>query len=473
MTRINGFILLLLLNNCWQVCLAQGVSPRLSDAWSSFTKDPQLQYAISSLVVLDARTGETVFARNPDVGMAPASTLKTITSITSLSLLGPAYRYRTRLGYTGTIGADGVLAGDLIIRGNGDPTLGSWRWPGTTGPAVLNDWVTAIKKAGIRRIKGRVIGDESRMGTQTIPGGWQWDDIGNYYGAGSGALNWRENQFDILLAPSRVGGPVQMTGTRPAMDYLEFVNELQTGAPGTGDMAYVYLPPYRTLGYLRGTYAIDKRERSISAAIPDPAFECAYRLAGALEANAIPVSGEATTSRRLRLKDISVPGITAGIADFDSPPLSEIIKEFNHESINLYGESLAKTLAIESGKRGSTEAGMQVIRDFWAGKGIDSASLMIYDGSGLSPANRVTALTMARILQKARSEPWFAAFYESLPVQNGLHMKSGSIRGVRGYAGYHIAADGRQYVFAIFVNNFDGSSSAIRRKMWLVLDSLK
>src|SRR5690606_41479800 len=129
----------------------------------------------------------------------------------------------------------GARPGDLIGRGSRDPSLGPSRWPTTPKKAVLENWADAVKKAGIRRVEGRIIGDQSRMGTQSVPGGWQWDDIGNYYGAGSRALNWRENQLDIFLRPTQVGGPVQRIGTRPEMDYLDFVNELTTGPAGTGD----------------------------------------------------------------------------------------------------------------------------------------------------------------------------------------------------------------------------------------------
>lgn len=446
---------------------------QLAGAFSRFRQDEQMKYGIAALCVLDGQTGEVIFIRNGDVGMAPASTLKTITSATAFSLLGPDYRYHTAVEYTGQLGADGVLHGDIVIRGSGDPTLGSWRWPETGEAGVLERWVAAVKEAGIRRIEGRIVGDERRMSSQTLPGGWQWDDIGNYYGAGGSALNWRENQFDVLLEPSSVGGPVRIRGTRPEMDYLEFVNELQTGPAGSGDQAYVYLPPYREVAYLRGTYAIDERERSVSAAVPDPAFECAYRFRQALEAARVPVSGEATTSRRLTLKGVSQPRAAGTITGFSSPSLRQIIAEFNDKSINLYGESLIKTLAVEGGGRGSTEAGVQVVRNFWSEKGIDSASLNICDGSGLSPANRVTVSAMSRILLQARGAAWFGDFYNSLPVHNGMHMKSGSIRGVRGYAGYHTASNGRQYVFAFIVNNYNGSSSAIRRKMWSVLDLLK
>src|SRR3546814_594962 len=193
------------------------------------------------------------------------------------------------MGYTGRIDNAGVLQGDLLIVGSGDPTLGSWRWEETGEVQVLTDCIRNLKEAGIKKILGRVIGDQRRMGTQTIPDGWQWNDIGNYYGAGSAALNWRENQFDILLQPSEVGGPVGVGGTKPEMGYLQFINELHTGAAGTGDQAYVYLPPYSKVAYLRGTYAIDKRERSISGAVPDPAFETAFRFREAIVAAGILV----------------------------------------------------------------------------------------------------------------------------------------------------------------------------------------
>ncbi|HYH55356.1 MAG TPA: D-alanyl-D-alanine carboxypeptidase/D-alanyl-D-alanine-endopeptidase, partial [Anseongella sp.] len=366
-----------------------------------------------------------------------------------------------------------VLQGDIVIRGTGDPTLGSRRWKDTEEAAVLQSWVSAVKRQGITRVEGRIIGDQGLMGSQTIPGGWQWDDIGNYYGAGASALNWRENQFDILLQPSSVGGPVRITGTRPGMDYLEFVNELQTGAPGTGDKAYVYLPPYREVAYLRGTYAIDERERSVSAAVPDPAFECAYRFREALLKENIPVSAEATTSRRLELQGKALQGLAGTIMVSSSPPLDKIIYWFNQKSVNLYGESLLKTLALEAGKPGSTDAGVGVVRDFWAKRGIDTNSLAIADGSGLSPSNRVTASAMARVLLEARTQAWFGSFYSSLPEQNGLRMKSGFIQGVRAYAGYHTGSDGVPYVFVFIINNFNGSPSEVRLKMWRVLDALK
>ena len=122
---------------------------------------------------------------------------------------------------------------------------------------------------------------------------------------------------------------------------------------------------------------------------------------------------------------------------------------------------------------GSTEKGIELVRDFWKSKGIDKGALQIVDGSGLSPQNRVTTDAMVKALQFARKRPWYNAFYQSIPEFNGMKMKSGSIGGARAYAGYHTAKDGKQYSFAIIVNNYEGSSGEVVKKLYKVLDVLK
>ncbi|MDQ7949239.1 MAG: D-alanyl-D-alanine carboxypeptidase, partial [Pedobacter sp.] len=179
---------------------AQYPIAKLEQAYQNLVNDDQAKYAMTSLCVMDAQTGKIIFAKNENIGLATASTLKTITSATAFSVLGKDFRYQTILAYSGKI-VNGTLQGDLIIVGNGDPTLASWRYEQTKEKVVLNQWVTAIKAAGIKKIDGAVIGDDSLWGTQTMPEGWIWQDMGNYYGAGNSALSWRENQFDVHLKP--------------------------------------------------------------------------------------------------------------------------------------------------------------------------------------------------------------------------------------------------------------------------------
>ncbi|RZK49892.1 MAG: D-alanyl-D-alanine carboxypeptidase/D-alanyl-D-alanine-endopeptidase [Pedobacter sp.] len=445
---------------------------RLKTAFENFEKDPQSHYGIQSICVLDAQTGKVLYAKNENIGLATASTLKTITSATALSLLGKDYRYQTQLTYTGTIDAQGVLHGDLIIEGGGDPSLGSWRFASTKEEIILQKMVAAIKQVGIRKIKGRIIGDDTLFGTQSLPSGWIWQDIGNYYGAGSGALNWRENQFDVKLKPgAQVGSPVQVLGTHPKMPYLSISNELTTGLAGSGDNAYGYLGPFAQTAYLRGTWGIGINKAAISLSSPEPAYDIAFRLKDSLESLAFGEAMMVETARRLAIANITLPQSRKIITTIESPKMSELVYWFNQKSINLYGEQMVKTIAYESGKKATTENGVKAIIDFWAAKGIDSKALKMIDGSGLSPANRVTTLAMASILFQVQKESWFPIFYESLPLYNGMKIKSGNINSVTAYAGYHTAKNGQKYVVVINTNNYNGSG--ISQKLFQVLNILK
>lgn len=461
------FLLLFSLNG-----FAQNTVAKLEQAYSNLMNDDQAKYAIASLCVLDAQTGKVIFAKNENIGLATASTLKTITSATAFSVLGKDFRYQTTLAYTGKITADGILQGDLVIIGSGDPTLGSWRYAQSKENVVLNQWVGAIRNAGIKKIEGSVIGDDSLFGTQSMPEGWIWQDMGNYYGAGTSALAWRENQFDVHLKPGTApGNDVKVLETVPAMPYLNIVNELKTGVNGSGDNAYAFLPPYSYTAYLRGTWGMGISKAGISLALPDPAFEAAYRLQDTLLRLNIQSTKEATTARRLALENKSVAPIAQKLATLSSPDLSEIVYWFNKKSINLYGEQLLKTMAWKLGKTPSTKNGAASVINFWAAKGIDKNALNILDGSGLSPGTRVTTAAMASILFQAQKEDWFPAYYNSLPEYNGMKIKSGTINDVSAYAGYYTDKNGNKYIAVININNYNGSG--ISKKLFKVLDALK
>jgi D-alanyl-D-alanine carboxypeptidase/D-alanyl-D-alanine-endopeptidase (penicillin-binding protein 4) len=451
---------------------AQDLQSKLSAAFNRLQADSQCRYASLSLTVLDAKTGEQVFAASPNMGLATASTLKTITSITAFNVLGADFRYQTQLGYNGEIAADGTLNGDIIIKGSGDPTLGSWRYEQTKEAHVLALMVDALKTAGIKKINGRVIGDDSIFGTQSIPEGWIWQDIGNYYGAGTSGLCWRENQFDIKLRTGAVGNPIGVSYTVPNVSYLTFKSELVNGPAGSGDNAYAFLPVGSKVMYLRGSYAIDKDKKSISAAIPDAAYDAALRLSDTLKKLGIAVGYDPESVATLTVKGLKAPLITKNLAAIPSPPLSRIIYWLNQKSINLYAEQLLKTIAWKQGRKPTTTNGVEEVQKFWQARGIDASSMNIYDGSGLSPGDRVSTNTMARILQSAKKESWFPDLYESLPVYNDMKMKSGSINSVLCYAGYQ-THNGRELCFSIMVNNFSGSSRGIKEKMFRVLDVLK
>jgi len=451
---------------------AQTLQSRLQTAFNRLQADSQCKYASISLTVLDAKTGEAVFTANPNMGLATASTLKTITSITAFNILGKDFQYQTQFGYSGSISADGTLNGDLIIKGAGDPTLGSWRYAGHHENDILVQLVAAIQKAGIKKINGHVVGDDSVFGTQSVPNGWIWMDVGNYYGAGTSGLCWRENQFDVKLKTGPVNTPISVLRTVPNTPYLNYKSELLNAPSGTGDDAYAYLPVGTKLMFLRGTYAQDQEKKSISVAVPDPAYDAAYRLTDTLKRLGLVITGDPESVLTLNASNQPIPAVSTNLTVVASPQLSKIVYWLNQKSINLYAEQLLKTIAWKSGKQPSTDNGVEVEQNFWKARGIDPNSLNIVDGSGLSPGDRVTTMTMATILKSAKGTDWYPDFYESLPVYNNMKMKSGSILNVLTYAGYQ-THNGRELCFSIMVNNFNGSSRGIKEKMFRVLDELK
>lgn len=452
---------------------AQSLKQKIENAYRTFESDPQMKFGSSSLSVLNAETGVVIYSANGNTGLASASTLKTITSATAYHILGKDFTWETTLGYSGSISANGTLNGDIIITGGGDPALGSDRYDQSRSELVLKKWADALTRAGIKNISGQIIADDRLFGTETMPGGWTWQDMGNYYGAGPSSLTWRENQFDMHFKPGRVGEPAELLRTDPEMSYLKIINEVKTGAPGTGDNVYAYSAPFSTVIYLRGTYGVDL-EKVISASVPDPAFDLAYRLQNELRQMDIQVEKGAVTTRLLAANMKALLPQTQIITIHTSPALHEIVYWFNQKSINLFGEHLVKTIAWKEGKEITISQGTSLVKDFWNRKiGIDPAAMNIYDGSGLSPANRITTLAMAQVLQSIKKESWFDSYYDSFPQYNNMKMKSGTISDVIAYTGYHTSTSGTPMVFSFIINNYNGSSSVIRQKMFRVLNSLK
>ena len=191
-------ILFLFLVTCSSQAFAQKINQVFNTAFKSFASDSTFTHATISLYVINTTKGDTVTEVNPEIGVAPASCQKVITATTAFALLGHDYTYKTTLGYTGKI-VNGVLNGNLILKGSGDPTLGSWRYSTANEESVIADFKNAVSRAGIHGITGHVFADESLWQSEATPDGWNWQDIGNYYGAGARALNWRENQYDLYL----------------------------------------------------------------------------------------------------------------------------------------------------------------------------------------------------------------------------------------------------------------------------------
>ncbi len=446
------------------LCSGQSITARLSKALQILESDSQLKHAITGFCVADAKTGKLIFQRNSQVGLAPASTQKIFTSVAFFEIAGSSYRYTTEFGYAGTL-QNQQPDGGLYCLGSGDPSLGSWRYPTTRPDFIFNNLADSIRKAGIRSpgLSMKII--EAPFDPLPVPGGWIMDDVGNYYGAGTWSVNWKENQYDIELASDlSVGTPVTVKRNQ-ALAYTKesFENYLVSGEKGSGDNAYIYLPTDRQPYLLKGTIPSGERSFVISGAVtsgPEYLLSDWYSF---LEKKGITLQAVPT----------EMSGEKLPLYKYQSPAFDTLNYYFLRKSINLYGEAFLKTLGLIKKGMGSTEKGLEVLQEFYQSKGFDTDALNLLDGSGLSPQNRVTVAEQVKLLLYARSRPWFMSFYHALPEYNGMKMKSGSIGGARAFAGYHRAAGGQEYVFSIIVNNFQGSAGQVVKKIYSLLDVLK
>ncbi|MDB5206230.1 MAG: dacB [Flavisolibacter sp.] len=451
---------------------AQTISTKLTTAFTAFENDSQLKSAITSLYVVDAATGTVLFERNAAMGLAPASTQKIITSATAYEVLGKDFRYKTEFSYSANFKTD-KQGGNVFIKASGDPTLGSWRWKYTSEDSVLKRVTTAMAKTGVKNYAGFVLNAKGWEG-ETIPGGWMWDDIGNYYGAGADALNWRENQYDLIMRSGKnIGDPVSIVGTRPTIYNYSFISNVTSAAKGSGDNSYIYFPITSSSAVVRGTIPVNEERFTISGAMPSARDQFLATLADTLSGRRITGKNAHVTVDKF--SKIKTPDSTLVFHTEISPPLDSISYWFLKRSINLYGEALAKTIAWKGGKTATTENGVNIMRNFWKIKniGIDGTELNIEDGSGLSPLNRVTTHALVSILRYAKKQPWFESYLNGFPEFNGMKLKSGTISGVKSFCGYHTAKDGVSYIVSFIVNNYNGASSSLVQKMYKVLDVLK
>lgn len=428
-----------------------------------FNSDEQLKFASTGLYVIDAATGEPVFDQNATTGMATASTLKVITAATAFDILGKDYTYKTSFGI--------VASGNgksLYIQASGDPTLGSWRWDETKEAVILSKLKEAIKATGIKQFESVIISSKGWAADDGIPGRWIWEDIGQYYGAGSQGFNWRENQFDLIAQSGpAIGDPVTILKTVPYLYDYKIISQAKAAGKETGDESSLYYPSKgEAYSILKGTIPAGKDAFTISGSIYDPSRQFAKTLINEIKGIA------SVKNNRIELTAGSLPN-AAIFYTHTSPSLSKIIYWFLRKSINLYGEALLRTVALKAKGEATTEKGIEALQAHWKDKGIDPEELHLYDGSGLSPQNRITPHAEVMVLKYAKDRNWYKEFYDGLPLYNDMKMKSGTINRVKGYTGYQKSKDGKEYIFSMLINNYNGSQYSLIRQMYKVLDNLK
>jgi D-alanyl-D-alanine carboxypeptidase/D-alanyl-D-alanine-endopeptidase (penicillin-binding protein 4) len=444
---------------------------------------PYMRGASFSLVVKDVQEGRTVYCYDTDRLQSPASVLKTVATATALEILGEDYRYPTTLEYDGIL-ENGTLEGNLYIKGSGDPSLGSSHFaPGQN--KFLSTWIAALQKAGIEHITGSVISDESIFDTEGVSIKWLREDMGNYYAPGSYGISIFDNMYKLSLQTGAAGTRPVLKGTEPDIPFIRFKNYLKA-APVSSDSAYIIGAPLDDVRYLYGVLPANREAYVLKGDIPDPALYLARYLTDQLQQKGIRVDGSPSCYRIEVEENRWKKGERKEIVTTYSPTLREIASVCNHVSHNLYADALVKTVGLQYKPRrnemiSSFGRGVQVVKEYWEKKGLDVFPLRMNDGSGLAPADKVSAGFMGELLVYMATESAVSdAFIASLPqagiegsvrnflkgskLQGKAHLKSGGITGVRSYAGY-ITKDGKTYAVAVFSNNYSCPMSRMTRAL--------
>lgn len=420
-----------------------------------------------SVLVQNLRTGEVIDSYRPNHMVPPASVMKLLTTGMALEMLGKDYRFPTVLEYSGTI-ENGTLSGNLYIHGSCDPSLG---WEGKT--AFLSRWVNAVKQAGIKRINGAVIADMTMLDGDAQNPGWLCEDVGNYYAPGIFGLNYYGNTMRITLQSAEPGSVAKVIATAPKMEEVCFINHIRCDKISY-DGAFVSGLPYSRERYLSGSVPSNLGSFTIKGDLPNPGLLLARHFTSSLRESGVPVSKEAAYEADY---NPLTPPRTALYTHY-SEPLSEIIKETNVNSNNLYAEALFRYFGTKYSLPGSVHNSQDFLRDYWRRRGVAVQNAIIKDGCGLAPQDAVSAKAFVQLLtimsRSANKEAWIA----SLPIsgQTGtlktlcaktaldgrIHAKSGTISGTKNFAGYIDMPNGDTWVFAILISSAPGKARNIQ-----------
>ena len=455
-----------------------------------------LKGAVVGVMVQDM-SGHVVAQREAGRRMVPASNLKLITTGTALHALGPDFRFETGIGYTGEVDADGTLHGDVYIVGGGDPTIGVADTVAVKPDALFWRWKSLLKDAGISRIDGRIIGDGRAFEGHLENQSWSYDDTGTYYGAGCNALSFYENAIDYVVSAGVEGEPVKVVQRYPDTPWMHFGNLTLTGPKGTGNSLYLYTTDLAPYSEMRGTFAVDRKQKIEHFANKYGALTCAYYFWQNLRSTGWAVSGGYADIDRggyVRGRDF-VPTDKAGtpkmVGTSESPVLSRIVRQTNVLSDNFYAEAIFRQMGEKASGIAVYDscrvAVADVLEDLVPG-GLDG--LRLEDGSGLSRLNTVSPAFLASFLRSMTRSRGFDAFLASLPKPGEgtlasllpklpadkkarVRVKSGSMDGVLCYSGYILDESGNpKFVFSLMVNGATAKTAVLRDTLGSLIEGL-
>jgi D-alanyl-D-alanine carboxypeptidase/D-alanyl-D-alanine-endopeptidase (penicillin-binding protein 4) len=430
----------------------------------SLVEVPEFRSANWGLLVVDPERGDTLYARNADKLFMPASNMKLLTGTTALAQLGPDFRWATTLLARGRV-RNGTLAGDLVVRGNGDPTVSDHMHPDSAlGP--LRAFADSLRAHGITRVRGRVVAAPSPFTDAPLGFGWAWDDLDEPYSAGVDALYFNEGFTQIVVyGGARPGAKVRAV-TRPASTYPRLIVRATTVSP-VDPADTITAKPRIIVGQdsshtgvlVSGTIAAGD-SAVVEIAFRDQTAAYVAALTEALRAGGITISGSRTDTTA------ALDSLVTQL----SPPLRDVFPFFEKPSQNQIGEILFKTLALVKTGVGTADSARRVVSRQLLEWGAEPDGFAVRDGSGLSRHDYVTPRTIIHVLDAARRLPDFKVLYDALPVggvdgtiqnrmkgtpaEGNVHAKTGTLDKARSLSGYVTTADGRMLLFSALCNNY-------------------
>lgn len=445
---------------------------------SSLSELSGFENASIGFCVMDM-SGNEITSINKATTLTPASTLKVLTTATALEVLGDKYEYPT------TLGININNPHQLIIRGYGDPTLGS-EHIGRGADDFLKDWCYQIKKQFNSNQPIDILIADNYFGYKGVSSKWLKEDLGNYFAAGAYGVSVYDNLYRLYFNTIDTESAPEIIKTLPNMTDLIFLNTLKVNNNGE-DNGYINGEIFSNYRTLVGDIPAKRSSFSIKGDIPDPGLMLGRILASKLQAEGYSIGKIETTRSQYYQEMYNHPEATAPdehiFYTYYSPPLKDIVRIVNEKSNNHYSEHLIRTIGRRAGNKDiytdALSEGISQTSLFWESKGISSGSLRMYDGCGLAPSDGISAQMLCDVLVYMKQQSRYSkSFVESLPkagkegtVRNVLKgtrlegkvmMKSGSIANVQCFAGYYIDGD-KQYAFSVMINNYNAPRKQVVR----------
>ena len=453
----------------------------LRDELNTLFSSPSAGNAIWGVLVRSADRDESLYGLNERTLLIPASVQKIITLAAASQALGWDYRYDTQLLTVAPL-EDGRLAGDIVVRGSGDPTLGV---RGGRDEDVFAHWAEQLREAGINEITGRLVGDDGDWDqghagrSSGLGAGWSWNDLPFGFATPGGALQYRENVAQIRLLPGRVVDTPALSAVVHPASGLELVNRVTTGPPNSELRLRLSRFPGQVALGLDGSIPLGSATLHRMVSVDNPTLFFVRSLSDALIQHGISVGGDAIDADDVGTDahPSEVPELRV-LLSHRSVPLSELSIDMMKRSRNLSAETLFRTVGTQNGD-GSDVANQTAVTAILEDWSIDPDHFKVADGSGLSRYNLLTAEALVAVLEQTYSDPIAHALFEAtLPIAaddgtlerrmrgtaaaRNARAKTGSMSGVQTLSGYVETQDGETLIFAILANNFQTAPSQVR-----------